>query len=130
MFLTVDNFNLFAAQGYDNPNCTDSEEFEEDLARIKYIKRLIKKFKGSGVLKCRLILNHLIILYNVFEKNHCTTMLLYSLKEYLQEIKPFLIYLGHWPTSYKITLKTNPTMWFLNDEIAVNQQIVQELRKI
>jgi len=58
------NFLLYAAKHYDNPNCTDVLEFQEDLNRIKYIKRLFKKYSETGELKERLIINHLTVVYN------------------------------------------------------------------
>mgnify|MGYP006251878411 FL=1 len=65
MFETLDdsNFMLFAAKYYDNPSCVDTNEFEDDLSRIKYIKRLFRKYKDTGELRERLIFNHLIVLY-------------------------------------------------------------------
>ena len=69
------NFMLFAAKYYDNPNCLGIEEFEADLNRIKYIKRLFRKYKDGGELRERLILNHLIVLYNVFYHEACTKIL-------------------------------------------------------
>ena len=64
--LTEKNFLLFAAKYYDDPNCTDLLEFQQDLDRIKYIKRLLKRYQDNCDLKERLILNHLVVLYNVF----------------------------------------------------------------
>ena len=99
MFDTLDdsNFMLFAAKFYDNPNCMDQLEFEEDLNRIQYIKRLFKKYRDGKELRERLILNHLIILYNVFHHTACTRMLCYRLYNYLDYLKPFLVYLNYWP---------------------------------
>ena len=98
MFDTIDdsNFMLFAAKFYDNPGA-DVLEFEDDLARIKYIKRLFSKYRDGKELRERLILNHIIVLYNVFEHQACTRMLSFRLYEYLEYLKPFLIYLGYWP---------------------------------
>ena len=95
MFETLDdsNFLLFAAKSYDNENCMDQLEFEEDLNRIKYIKRLFSKYRDGKELRERLILNHIIILYNVFEHRACTRMLCFRLYEYLNYLKPFLVYL-------------------------------------
>ena len=65
--LDNNNFLLFAANHYNNPGCTDILEFKEDLNRFKYIKRLFNRYEQSGDLQERLILNHLIVIYNVFE---------------------------------------------------------------
>ena len=73
--LTNDNFALFAAKYYDNPTCSGVEEFNEDLARIIYVKRLLRKYERTGELRDRLIMNHLITLYNVFGSKAATKML-------------------------------------------------------
>ena len=68
--LTNKNFKLFAAQQYSNPECTDVEEFKNDLSRFKYLKRLLTRYEEHGELQERLILNHIIVLYNVFGIRH------------------------------------------------------------
>ena len=95
--LTEKNFLLFAAKCYDNPNCVDVLEFQQDIDRIKYIKRLFRRYEDQDDLKERLILNHLVVLYNVFEPHSLTRMLVLKLENYLHILKPFLIYLGYWP---------------------------------
>ena len=97
MNLDDGNFSLFAAKFYDNNNCTDILEFHDDLNKIKYIKRLLKIYTETGVLKERLILNHLICLYNVFLPEACTKMLVFKLYEYMPQLKSFLLYLNYWP---------------------------------
>ena len=97
MKLDDGNFSLFAAKYYDNPNCTDILEFHDDLNRIKYVKRLLKSYSETGELKERLILNHLITLYNVFYPESCTKMLVFKLYEYMPAVKSFLVYLNYWP---------------------------------
>lgn len=98
-FDTLDdgNFLLFAAKAYENPSCVDDTEFQEDLNRIKYIKRLLRKYEVGGELKERLILNHLVVLYNVFDGDAMTRMLFYRLYEYLEFIKPFMDLIGRLP---------------------------------
>lgn len=91
------NFSLFAAKYYDNPNCTDILEFHDDLNRLKYIKRLLKNYNETGNLKERLILNHFITLYNVFEVHACTKMVVFRLYDHLPAVKSFLAYLNYWP---------------------------------
>ena len=67
--LNENNYMLFAIKFYDNPHALTKEEFEDDLKRIKYVKRLLKRYKNTGVLKTHLILNHLTVLFNVSEFN-------------------------------------------------------------
>jgi hypothetical protein len=92
--LTQDNFLLFVMKHYDNPSCKDMEEFMEDLERVKYIKRLLNKFEKKDSLKERLILNHIIILNNVFGAEACARILFFRLEpEYHSCLKSFLKYL-------------------------------------
>jgi len=95
--LNESNYLLFAIKFYDNPQAVTKDDFESDLKRIRYIKRLLKRYKNSGELKVHLILNHLIILFNVF--NDATVPLLfYNLEEDLwPSIKSFLIFLNRIP---------------------------------
>ena len=93
------NFLLFAAKAYDNPSCVDDAEFQEDLNRIKYIKRLLRKYEVGGELKERLVINHLVVLYNVFDGESMTRMLFYRLYEYLEFLKPFLELIGRLPNT-------------------------------
>src|ERR1700692_980070 len=91
------NFILYCVKYYSNPSCFDIEEFNDDLNRVKYIKRLINKYKEGGELKERLILNHIIILYNVFGPTATTRILFYRLKKFKEVLKPFLEFLGYMP---------------------------------
>jgi hypothetical protein len=95
--LNESNYLLFAIKFYDNPQAVTKDDFESDLKRIRYVKRLLKKYKNTGELKVHLILNHLIILFNVF--NDATVPLLfYNLEEELwPSIKSFLIFLKRIP---------------------------------
>ena len=95
--LNDDNFLIYAAKCYESPTVVKSE-FEEDLKRIKYVKRLIKRYKSTGELKERLILNHLIILSNVFGTKATVRMLFYKIDESDYHIlKTFLEYLNYMP---------------------------------
>ena len=95
--LSDDNFLIYAMKAYDKPNCILSE-FEEDLSRIKYVKRLIKRYKTTGELKERLILNHIIILSNVFGVEPSVRMLFFKLdKEDYDVLKTFLLFLNFMP---------------------------------
>tara|TARA_R110000796_G_scaffold13635_4_gene43964 strand:- start:2615 stop:3013 length:399 start_codon:yes stop_codon:yes gene_type:complete len=91
------NFILFAAHHYDNPQCMDEAEFFDDLKRFKYLKRLFNKYQETGEIKERLVLNHLMILYNLFGTVGTTKMLSFKLREYLPILKPFLIVLNQLP---------------------------------
>ena len=101
MFETLDdsNFMLYAAKFYENPRCVDIIEFTEDVNRIKYLRRLFKRYGTQGDMNHRLILNHLIALYNVFESQNLTRMLFYKCYEYLEYLKPFLVFLNQWPNT-------------------------------
>ena len=95
--LNDENFMIYVMKCYDSPNCIMSE-FEEDLKRIKYIKRLIKRYKTTGELKERLILNHIIVLSNVFGTKDAVRMLFFRMEEHdYQILKTFLIFLGYMP---------------------------------
>ena len=86
---------MFAIKHYDNPQCEGEKEFQDDLKRFKYIKRLLRKYYDTGVLKERLLLNHLIVLNNVFGPDACATLLLYKIqKEYWPALKSFLLFLN------------------------------------
>ena len=86
---------MFAIRHYNNPQCEGEKEFQDDLKRFKYIKRLLRKYYDTGVLKERLLLNHLIVLNNVFGPDACATLLLYKIqKEYWPALKSFLLFLN------------------------------------
>jgi len=96
--LSPNNFVLYAMKMYSNPLCTGIDEFKEDIMRVKYIKRLLLKYRNNGELRERLILNHLIILQNVFGAEACTRILFYKLpKELHSYLKTFLEYLQYLP---------------------------------
>ena len=125
--LNDDNFSLYAAKAYEKPNVVMSE-FEEDLCRILYLKRLLTKYYSSKVLKDRLIMNHIIVLYNVFGVEAATRMLFYRLDERdLEVIKPFLIFLNYLPdVVYGINGKNINTADIKLDEEAI--KCLRELR--
>jgi len=124
--LTNENFLLFASRYYTNTHCTDILEFHDDLKRIRYIKRLFKKFKETGELKERLIINHLVILYNSFEPRAMTRMLFLKLWDYMDYLKPFLIMLNFWTTNVgEVNGKR-----VIDSEVSLNSEIVASLRKI
>jgi hypothetical protein len=95
--LNESNYMLFAIKFYDNPQAVTKDDFEADLKRIRYIKRLLKRYKNTGELKIHLILNHLIILFNVFNEA-AVPLLFYNLEEDLWPlIKSFLVFLNRIP---------------------------------
>ena len=121
------NFFLYAAHHYLNP-CVDQQEFLDDLNRIKNLRRLFGRYEKHGELKERLILNHLMVLYNVFEHRALTRMLVFKLYDYLHILKPFLMLLNYLPEIVdnigidSETVRTN--------EIVMDMRIVDVLRKI
>jgi hypothetical protein len=99
--LTDDNFLIYAIKCYDNPRCIMSE-FEDDLKRLKYIRRLIKRYKSTGDLKERLILNHIIVLSNVFGTEAAVRMLFFKIDTADYHIlKTFLLFLNYIPKIVK-----------------------------
>ena len=94
--LTDKVFITYAMRHYNNPQCVTVEEFEQDLQRIKYIKRLLIRFKSGGELKERLILNHLIVFYNMFGIKAATNILYFKIDGGLHpQLNSFLIYLNY-----------------------------------
>lgn len=124
--LCDENFLLYAIKCYSKPNAVISE-FEEDLNRIQYIKRLITKYRDSGEFKGRLILNHIIVLYNVFGVEGATRILFYKLEEKDYEIiKPFLVFLNYMPeVVYGIRGKN-----LRSSDIGLDQEAVKCLREL
>lgn len=124
--LNDDNFIMFAMKFYENPHCTDLLEFHDDMKRIRYLKRLFKKYKQTGELKERLIINHLVVLYNMFDNRAMTRMLLLKMDGYYDCLKPFLIMLGYWTTS----VGTVKGKTLVDSDISLDQKIVETLRQI
>lgn len=100
---------MFASKHYDNPQCSDIVEFEEDLKRFQYLRKLFGRYRQDADLKERLILNHLIIIYNVFGPS-ATNMLFMKLHEFHDCLKPFVEYLNYMPQIIQyddVTLSTD-----------------------
>ena len=96
--LTNDNITMFAIKHYYNPQCEGESEFHDDMKRFKYIKRLLRKYQDSGELKERLILNHLIVVFNVFGAEAGSTLLLFKLEpEFWSILKTFMVFLNMLP---------------------------------
>lgn len=95
--LNEENFLLFAIKHYENPQAVTKEDFDKDLQHFKYIKRLLKKYKNTGELKAHLLLNHFIILYNIFS-DAATPMLFYKIeKDLWSTVKTFILFLNKLP---------------------------------
>ena len=116
--LTPDNIMMFAMKYYDNPSCVDRKEFLDDMKRFKYLKMLFRKYDTSKVLKIRLILNHIIVLANVFGVDASSTLLFFKIdRKHWPILKTFLVYLNYMPE---------------NDmkDIATDVKVLKELRDI
>ena len=95
--LNDDNFILFAIKNYENPQAVTKEDFDKDLNHFKYIKRLLKRYKNTGVLKTHLLLNHFIILYNIWGEA-TTPMLFFKIdKDLWSSMKAFIMFLNRFP---------------------------------
>lgn len=96
--ITNDNVLMFAIKHYDNPQCEGEAEFHDDMKRFKYIKRLLRKYKDNGELKERLILNHMIVLNNLFGVDAASTLLLFKIEpRYWDVLKTFMNFLHMLP---------------------------------
>ena len=116
--LTTKNFLLFAAKNYNNEQCMTTEEFQEDLQKFKYIKRLFNRYEVAGELSERLILNHLIVIYNVFGIQAANHIMFYKIEEKNWPLlKTFLVYLNYLPEDQYV-------------EIPLDQHVIGVLRKI
>ena len=95
--LNEENFLIFAIKNYENPQAVTREDFDKDLSRFRYIKRLLKRYKGGGEIKVHLLINHFIILYNIFG-DATTPMLFYKIDKSLwSSIKTFIVFLDKLP---------------------------------
>jgi hypothetical protein len=125
--LTDKNFLVYAAKHYENPQYYSTEDFIEDLNRIKYIKKLITRYIESGDLKERLILNHIIILNNCFGPEALSRILYLKLKPQMKYVKPFLVLLEI--LQEKIYNINDETIVY-TDTIEMDETIVAKLRKV
>lgn len=119
-----DNFLIFAIKHYDNPNCSSYKDFEEDLNICVYIKRLLRKYKKTGEMKERLILNHIITFYNVFGVFAATKILFYKIETDLHSIlKTFLFYLGFVSKDEKIVIRDEYLV-----SVDIDEKVIEKLR--
>jgi len=103
------NFKLYASQNYNNPECIDVNEFKDDVSRFKYVKRLLSRYEAHSDLQERLILNHLIVIYNCFGIKASNRMLWYKIDEnHWHYIKPFLVFLHYLPEDEKVDVPMDP----------------------
>ena len=116
--LNEDNYLVYALKNYNSPECSGMDDFEEDVKRFKYLKRLFRRYERTEVLNDRLILNHLIVIFNVFDIEAGLNILELKLElDYWNVLKPFLLFLN--------VIK--------NDEytnIEMNKEVVEKLREI
>lgn len=124
MILDEKSFILLAAKNYDMMRSSGIEEFYDDMKRFQYLKRLFRRYDEDNDLKIRLILNHIIVLYNCFG-NSATNMLFYKLKEYHKYLKPFIVFLNYMP---EVIEYENVIIY--NSDIDMDIKIIEELRKI
>jgi hypothetical protein len=117
--LTSKNFQAYALQNYDDPQCTDIEDFHEDLKRFRYLKRLLHRYHENGEMRERLMLNHVICLFNVFGYEPCMRMLDFKIKEksYWSSIKTMLLYLGYIEENWRV-------------EVSIDEKLAQRLREL
>lgn len=123
--LNEKNFLLYAMKEYNNPQCVQVEEFYDDLKKVKYIKRLFNQYLNEGILKERLLLNHIIVFYNVFPVRSATRILFLKIEEEFWPIlKTFLVYLSYMP---EIIDSINGRA-IISDDIQLDQGVVDRLR--
>jgi hypothetical protein len=118
--LNEDNFLLFAIKNYENPQAVTKDDFQKDLNHFKYIKRLLKRYKKTGDLKTHLLINHFIVLYNIFGEA-TTPMLFFKLeREMWSQVKTFIVFLNRLPQFPKT---------YIHD-ITVDINCLEQLQKI
>lgn len=129
--MPIDDLNeanalIYAAKHYDNPHFFDTVEFYEDLSRFKYLKKLFGRYEESGELNERLVLNHLIVIYNVFGVEAATKLLFLKMDNYGSYLKPFLLLLNFLPdVIYNVEGRN-----IVTSEIVMDPKIVEKLRQI
>jgi hypothetical protein len=129
--MPIDDLNeanalIYAAKHYDNPHFFDTVEFYEDLSRFKYLKKLFGRYEESGEINERLVLNHLIVIYNVFGVEAATKLLFLKMDNYGSYLKPFLLLLNFLPDIIYNVEGRN----IITSEIAMDPKIVEKLRQI
>ena len=121
--LNEGNFLVYAMHHYDNPQCHSLQEFEEDIKKFLYLKKLLSRYKNNGELRERLILNHIMVFYNIFGES-ATRMLFYKIDESCWDtLITFLVYLDRMP-------ETIPEFNIVLSDIVLDESIISTLRKI
>ena len=127
--LTDANFLLYAASNYTNPSSYDTDEFYQDLNRFKYIKKLFHRYYEKNELRERLILNHLITMYNIFDHRACTRMLFFKIDEkYWPALKTFLLFLNYMPECVPCIGEINNNI--ISSSVTIDLEIARALRNI
>jgi hypothetical protein len=124
MILNEKSFILYAAKYYDMKKSSGMDEFIDDIKRFQYLKRLFKRYEDESDLKTRLILNHIIILYNCFGV-YTTNMLFFKLKDHHKYLKPFVLFLNYMPDVIEYD-----NIRIHSDDIPLDNNVIKELRKI
>lgn len=124
--LNSENFLIYAMKAYDRPDCIMSE-FREDMKRFNYLKRLFYRYRKTNEIRERLIINHLIVLYNVFGPEVCTRMLFYKMsKEDYPVLKTYLLFLNYMPNIVKSIRGKD----IISNDISIDLNVADALRKI
>jgi hypothetical protein len=124
--LTSENVLLYAVKAYDKPNCIMSE-FKEDMKRFNYLKRLFYRYRKEGEMRERLVINHLIVLYNVFGVEVATRLLFYRVhKEDYHTLKTYLLFLNYMPSVVRGIRGQN----IISSDISVDLKVAEVLREI
>lgn len=122
--LNDDNYLVYALKNYNSPECSGMDDFEEDMKRFKYLKRLFRRYERTNVLNDRLILNHLIVLYNVLDQA-ATPLLFFKIdRQHWSMLKTFLVFLNRMPIESIVTGGVR------GDDIQLDYEIINILRKI
>ena len=125
--LTEENFIMYAMKYYDNPSCKGMAEFLDDIKRFKYIKRLLGKYTSGKELKERLIINHMIVLNNLFGVEATTKMLFFKIdRKFWPQLKTFLVFLNYMPEKIILT----KGMAIIESEIPLDDKIIEILRRV
>lgn len=125
--LTSNTYIMYAMKNYDNPQCLGIDEFYEDLNRIKYLKRLFKRYVTTGELKERLILNHIIVLSNVFGIEASTRLMFFRMEEeYYEILKTFMVFLNVFPEDSKVIHIKEANLV----EVGISDKVMELLKNI
>lgn len=126
--LTEENFVIYAMKHYDNPACRGMAEFADDLKRFRYLKRLFRKYTAGKGLKERLIVNHLVVLYNLFGPEATTRMLFFKIeKKYWSQLKTFLVFLSCMPVGFSFMTQGTTIEGY---QIPLDEKVSEALKRL